>query len=490
MVLRYLKRSGKSSPKIEAKAQKYLQNGYERLLNYRSRNGGFSYWGRDASNLTLTAYALKFLIEAKEFVEVDNAVIDNAQDWLIKQQKEDGSWPYLVWPNYQSNHRNAIETAYIAQVLSSIKNETSKSSNTVKEAQERALEYLSKHVKEIDEPYLMSSYALAALNSSDIANAERVIDRLRKNVRKESDNEYYWYLEANTPFYGWGLAGRIETTAVVLKALLAYKKANQTNRDSSSSIDELIDRGLLFLIRKKDAYGVWFSTQATVNVLDTLITLSEADTQIKNDSVPAEIIVNGHPVTSINIPSMNELSEPIRVDLTKFISADRNKIEMRTENAIAKSNAQVITSYYVPWSGSSAHENTTHVNSSDLRLKVTYDQTNVEIGKEITCKVKAERVGYRGYGMMLAEIGLPPGADVDRASLEEAMRQSMWEINQYDVLPDKVVIYLWPKAGGINFEFKFKVRYGIAAQTAASVLYDYYNPEARVVVAPTKFIVR
>jgi hypothetical protein len=92
--------------------------------------------------------------------------------------------------------------------------------------------------------------------------------------------------------------------------------------------------------------------------------------------------------------------------------------------------------------------------------------------------------------MMLAEIGLPPGADVDRASIEHAMREAGWGINQYDVLPDRLVVYLWPRAGGTKFDFKFKPRFGLKAKSAPSVLYDYYNPEARTTVTPTAFVVR
>ena len=91
---------------------------------------------------------------------------------------------------------------------------------------------------------------------------------------------------------------------------------------------------------------------------------------------------------------------------------------------------------------------------------------------------------------MLAEIGLPPGADVDRASLDRAVKESGWGIDQYDVLPDRLVVYLWPQAGGTKFQFKFRPRFGLTAQSAPSVVYDYYNPEARAVVAPTKFMVR
>ena len=112
------------------------------------------------------------------------------------------------------------------------------------------------------------------------------------------------------------------------------------------------------------------------------------------------------------------------------------------------------------------------------------------MSQEVTCSVSAERVGHAGYGMLLAEVGLPPGADVDRASLESAMTSSGWSLSQYDVLPDRLIVYLWPRAGGTNFTFKFRPRYGLEAQTAPSLLYDYYNPEARAVVAPTKFVVR
>ncbi len=125
--------------------------------------------------------------------------------------------------------------------------------------------------------------------------------------------------------------------------------------------------------------------------------------------------------------------------------------------------------------------------SSALRLKVNFDRTGAGVGQEIACRVEAERVGFQGYGMLLAEIGLPPGADVDRQTLERAMKESGWEFSSYDVLPDRLVAYLWPRAGGTRFTFNFRPRYGLRAQTAPSVVYDYYNPEARAVLAPVRF---
>jgi hypothetical protein len=49
---------------------------------------------------------------------------------------------------------------------------------------------------------------------------------------------------------------------------------------------------------------------------------------------------------------------------------------------------------------------------------------------------------------------------------------------------------MWSKPGGTKFNFKFKPRYAITANNPASIVYDYYNPEANAVVAPLSFAVK
>jgi hypothetical protein len=70
------------------------------------------------------------------------------------------------------------------------------------------------------------------------------------------------------------------------------------------------------------------------------------------------------------------------------------------------------------------------------------------------------------------------------------MKASGWGINQYDILPDRVVVYLWPQAGGLKFDFQFRPRMAMKAQSAPAEVYDYYNPEARTVVAPARFVIK
>jgi hypothetical protein len=53
---------------------------------------------------------------------------------------------------------------------------------------------------------------------------------------------------------------------------------------------------------------------------------------------------------------------------------------------------------------------------------------------------------------MLAEVGLPPGADVDRVSLARLLEN--WTISRYELQPDRIIFYLW-SAEGSRFNFRF-----------------------------------
>jgi uncharacterized protein YfaS (alpha-2-macroglobulin family) len=490
--------------RIADKAQRYAQLGYQRLLNYRAEDGGFSYWGRGEADLTLTAYALRFLHDAAEFVAVDDELIQDTRQWLIKQQRPDGSWPAQDYDagGGANQRRTALLTAFVARVLALTESGARLDDITAKQQPgkavspelRRALSYLSNKIEQIDEPHMIASYTLAAMDAGEVPAAMRAAAKLRTLAHTEGDTTY-WALETNTPFYGWGLAGRVETTALALQALKRTAEVQSAQATSRQSTDPLIRSGLLFLLRQKDRYGVWYSTQATINVLDTLVTLLATDVvpnrQTAGIAAPVEIIINGQLATSVGLPAGELTAGLTRVDISSFLHNGANRIELRRTPGSAFASIQLVANYYVPWSAA-ATQNTVPITGGAnlLHLAATFDKNTAKINEEISCHVKAERVGFHGYGMMLAEIGLPPGADVDRASLEKAMKSSEWSISQYDVLPDRLVVYLWPRAGGAEFDFKFRPRLALTAKTAPSVVYDYYNPEARALVVPATFVVR
>jgi len=152
--------SADSNDHIRVRASRYLQSGYERLLNYRSESGGFTYWGRGEPDLALTAYAVRFLIDARELIAVDSSVINGARDWLLKQQQADGSWKATEYgDSLDSRRRTALLTAYVARVLAMTEHDgagsaAAKKQNATPAADfssvlKRAFEYLGQRTKEM-----------------------------------------------------------------------------------------------------------------------------------------------------------------------------------------------------------------------------------------------------------------------------------------------------------------------------------------------------
>jgi uncharacterized protein YfaS (alpha-2-macroglobulin family) len=107
----------------------------------------------------------------------------------------------------------------------------------------------------------------------------------------------------------------------------------------------------------------------------------------------------------------------------------------------------------------------------------------------IDCTVSARRFGSSGYGMLLAEVGLPSGADVDRASLARLL--DSWTVSRYELQTDRIVFYLrsW-RPEGERFSFRFTPRYAIHAKAAPASLFDYYNPDLKAVLDPQAFQVK
>ena len=121
LLLRYYKLAGHADPALEAKAHRYLQLGHDRLLANQTASGGFNYWGHGDPDVALTAYALRFLADASEFIPVDRAVEHSSRSWLEKEQQKDGRWPAHLWYSNRENIRqSSLLTAYVAQALAAL----------------------------------------------------------------------------------------------------------------------------------------------------------------------------------------------------------------------------------------------------------------------------------------------------------------------------------------------------------------------------------
>lgn len=450
---------------LKSKAEAYLGEGYTRLLNYQTPSGGFSYWGRnDTPNVALTAYILRFLNDAKEFIDVDETFIERASDWLIKQQQADGSWS-------AGNAGNDSSTAYVLRSLLHIKD------NSNMKAISDAYTFLRTRSSQTNDAYVLSNFVSTAVVMKDkeaaFAGAQKLI-----GLMQTGKDGTYWN-GSSTPFYGWGKTAEIETTALAVKAINDLKTLGDTS--TGHKFENAAGGGVAFILKNKDQFGVWYSTQTTVTVLDTLIDIQRRSTdQTESLAQNISVSVNGSVVTDLSIDRAT-FNTPITIEIGRYLDKDKNRVEIKGQNTKTTSMANLVSTYYVDWSSASGE-------SKHFDLNVAFSKTESAIGEQIEASVELARKGRTTNGMVLAEIGTPPGAEVDRGSLDQA--KASGAVSRYDVLPDRVVIYSWVSKQPIRFGFKFRPRYGINAQTPASVVYDYYNPEAQAVNAPIRFVVK
>ncbi|MGA2570308.1 MAG: alpha-2-macroglobulin family protein [Terracidiphilus sp.] len=479
-------KASKSNSALETKAQTYLQLGADRLRDYFDASGGLTYWGGSdhAPDPALTAYGIEFLMEAGPFVHVDPDRVTRAARWLMAAQKEDGSWA----PRY--GEPNAELTLYVARMLERVASDSEYGSSKdlkdgLQAAIARALDRADHSASAVHDVYANAIRLEIAIARSDAPSIQRLHDELVSTAVRDREGAH-WPRDGYSPFYGWGRAGAIEAAAVAYSAL----------EDRSSETDgRLLNDVLFFLLRSRDNYGIWYSGQATVRVLKALLPVAVRQIAAPAGAAGFNLAVNGAPIDAASASQLRAdtqlIDAPRSLDLTALLRPGHNELVFSGTNEAALASAEVSASFYTPWSTEDETKTAQTTTGRDYGLDFGYrcDLTDAKVGKPIGCSVTARRFGSQSYGMLLAEVGLPPGADVDRASLGKLLDN--WTISRYELQPDRIVFYLWSwSAEGSHFSFRFTPRYAIRAKAAPSALTDYYNPDLQAVLAPQLFDVK
>jgi hypothetical protein len=449
LLLQALQKAGLTDEPLTARATRNLLAGYQRLLGYQDSDGGFTYWGRGDADVALTAYALTFLADAKALLPVDEDRVKQAREWLVKQKTE--------------------EPAANALRMRALFRWRLKDSADL----DRQLGEMARKAAEFGDPYAMAAYAMAALEADHAELAGPVIEQLGRLAQDER-GAAYWALRANTPFHGWGRAGQVESTALVVSALARWRMAGH----GDAALNTLIDRGALFLLQNSSGEGAWSTSQATVRALVALLDTWNRDDDTKAAQV--EVRVNGSSAGTIALPAGRAVRAPLVVDISRLLRAGTNEVSV-SGFAPRAQQVQLTAAWYQPWGPKRL--------ALELDMQVHYGTLAAAVNQPVACDVAISRPSFRGFGMMIAEIGLPPGAEVDRGVLEEIVGDAKSGVDSYEVAPDHVTFYVWPRAADVKFRFLFRPRFPMKARAAQSALYDYYNPDARVVLAPGSFVV-
>lgn len=127
-VLKYLNATKNLNPSIKQKIIRNLKKGYQNILNYVHKDGSFSAFGyHDPSgSMFLTVFVVRILQEAKNYIYVNQRVIDKAIAWIFHNQLENGCFNTMnhVFQDMVPKKLNRQEIIFllyrVAQVLKTV----------------------------------------------------------------------------------------------------------------------------------------------------------------------------------------------------------------------------------------------------------------------------------------------------------------------------------------------------------------------------------
>jgi len=470
LVLDYLRRTKQARPDIEMKALNFINIGYQRLLSYECRGGGFSWFGNNPAHTVLTAYGLMEFHDMAEVHDVDPGVIERTRDWLLEQQKGNGTWES---PSHgiaegainAQQGRVLRTTAYIAWAVAE--------SGGTDARLTRALDYLSSEWADEEDAYARALCANALLAAGRGVGAKRILGELQA-AAVEKDKLVSWEgAEAGGLLHARGRTSAIETTALVACAMLRGRVHTDTAH-----------KALAWLIEQKDSRGTWHSTQATVLAMRALLAGTGAGGGV-DDTQQVAVTANGVLVKELEITPENSDVFHL-VSLRRHVREGVNRIALEASAGSALAY-QIVAKHYLPWGGGVSPVPETE---EPMSIDVAYDVTRLKPDDLLTCTVTLRYNRPGTAAMTLVDLGIPPGFDVQTGGFETLKQEGA--IKRYAMHARQVTLYFQEIEGqrDIVFTYQLKARYPLRAKTPVTVAYQYYEPEVRAEAEPVLLAVQ
>ena len=454
LALSYMETTKQDAPEVKTKALRYIQEGYQRLLTFEVKGGGFDWFGNPPADTVLTAYGLMEFRDMDRVYPVDQDLIDRTSGWLLSKRNADGSWA----PGYgkqignnSSNEARLTTTAYIA--WAAFNDSTSR--------QDRATtrKWLLGH----DPHEVQSNYALAlvcnALQRIASPNeAQPWMDELIKRVSLDAQQKHAWWDNgtARTAFYGSGKAGNIETTAAATLALLNYRESGN-----------VCDQALQWLVAQRDSSGTWYSTQATVLTLKAL--LAGTDVVLDSDvDRQLAILQDGNVVKRLELKAGQPVVQQFVIDNIDAGQSFELMLELAEPSGIG---FQVTTRHHKIESP--------EAEKSPLQIDLDYSAAKLAVNDRLTVSAKITSHFKSDAAMVMVTLPVPPGFSAQVEAFERLVEEK--EIAKFEQTSQMVILYLrgLKPEKSLEFEYHLKATMPVKASVRPGSAWLYYDPEVR-----------
>ena len=467
LVLDYMQKSGKITPEIELKAREYVNVGYQRLLTFECTGGGFTWFGDpNPPNIILSAMGVMEFSDIGKVQEIDETVVPRTAQFLVERQQADGSWHESQGSEFATvQYDDLMTTCFVTWALAQAK--------TQAQATSKAVQYIKAHIAATNSVYAMAlcANALATVAPSDSAT-QALIQALVTKAKEEGDKAW-WEYEAGSSsdrFYGYGGDGTtIELTALAVLALLEAQQA-----------PGLVSKALSFLASKKDSFGNWGTTHATILALKAFV--KSLTMLIQKASGELRIEINGHALAPLQITDENA-DVFYQFELKEFVQRGMDN----NVKVIFDGDGSLM--YQIVW-GHYEEGEVAQNPQSPLEIEVIYDKTHLAVDDIVNVTAIIKNISSLPAPMVLVDLGIPPGFDVLTDKLEQAVTERV--IDRFEMTAKQILVYISQiePMERVTVEYGLRAKYPLEVTAPDSSASLYYDPSSKTSTSGTTLEVK
>jgi CD109 antigen len=341
VILQYLESSGTLTPKIKAKALKFLESGYQRQLTYRHSDGSFSAFGKhDAHGSTwLTAFVVRSFVAAKPYITIDDTVITDALRFLQGNQQSDGSFVEHGTVFQNELKGGAVESLSLSTYVTLAFVESSKSFDdttlaNISDVTTKGLDFITKAPFDLDNPYAASliTYTLKVAGNEKSNIFKGILEKLAK---RDGDLKYWEpkkiEIPANETLYRpWVPRTKPVSVEMTSYALLTYLLDGE--------LENALPVGK-WLLAQRSEKGGFISTQDTVVGLTAL-----AKFAMTTKSTTSNLVIK---VTHVEESQEFKVTKENEIVLQEAVLPPTTRTVSLESKGTGTALAQLTWSYYV-----------------------------------------------------------------------------------------------------------------------------------------------
>ncbi|XP_067167896.1 alpha-2-macroglobulin-like protein 1, partial [Apteryx mantelli] len=455
-IQQYLEKSGQLRPDIRAKAQGFLQSGYQRELLYKHNDGSYSAFGKNdpEGNTWLTAFVLKSFGQARAYIAVDEQHIKDALGWLQKQQQDTGCFQ-SVGKLFNNALQGGISdelslSAYVTAALLEL------GLAPTDPMVSRALQCLE--ASRTDDLYTQALLAYVFGLAGITGQWQALLQSLAQHG-VSTEGQLYWQrkvkaLPSSQSPWAAAASAEVEMTAYILLAFLSQPHVSSDHLATASSI-------VRWLSKQQNPYGGFASTQDTVVALQALAKY-------------ATLTHSGNGDLAVTVKSATGAAQEFILENSNRLVVQQAALHELPGQYVVQAHGQgcalvqVTLRYNVPPPPSTG--------TLELRVETEPKECTGDASTRFSLILRARYTGERpATNMAVIEAKLPSGYIPDKDSMTEVKKQKL--VKRVEVQTDQVTLYL-DQLTKEEETFVFSVMQDFPVsnlQPATVRLYDYYE---------------